>query len=120
MEVVPRSQYACEQSYIPGLTNTPAAPAITLIEGVCTESPYDFDSFFPATTNATSLADMPCELVLFPNASCSGLGIGIYLANMVNDECSFKSGRSALLQCNDTTSADTTALQGMHLRDPRR
>lgn len=118
MTFVPKVQYACIQSYVPGSSNDPPSPALIVNDGECIQSPYDFMSFLPMYTDRAALS--ACTLQIFNQDHCAG-----EVSNMtMNDdarsgECSFESGRSVKLVCeqaaNGTDGESDNAGKHIHL-----
>ncbi|KAF1346654.1 hypothetical protein BDV97DRAFT_223712 [Delphinella strobiligena] len=102
---VPKVQYDCEQSDIPGSGDKPASPALLVTEGHCVESPYKFLSFLPTYIDDAAMLD--CQLQLFTESGCGGEVTNLTLSDVNSGKCSFESGKSVRLACGSHTDVAT-------------
>lgn len=85
------SQYSCEQSDVPGFTDTPPPTTLVLRAGLCVDSPYTFLSFVSSMNDSTALE---CGVQLFSDDRCVGAvtNMSVVAGNLISGECSFDGG----------------------------
>lgn len=102
---VPKVQYDCEQSDVPGFGNESAPTALLVTEEQCVESPYKFLSFLPTYIDDAAMLD--CQLQLFAESGCGGEATNLTMSDVDSGKCFFESGKSVRLACGRHTDVAT-------------
>lgn len=106
MNLSPKKEYSCQQTYVPG-DETPTPLLKMRGQGQCQTNPYDFQSFITSAGNDPWAAGV-CGISIYPKAHCMGQP-KIFALTLHGDGCTFGTGRSARLDCSQSSDMSSKA-----------